>query len=342
MSNSPEKTYTVREMRADVQDTAVLQKLDAASTAVTPEACLVHIHPSGPHLGSRHRVADRPVLIGREPDCPVSVPDRSVSRQHARVVPQPGGGYRVEDLGSTNGTFVNSARVTAAALADGDYLQVGNCIYRFLAGGNLEAEYHEEIHRLTVLDALTGVHNRRSLTEFLDRELDRAKRYERPLAVVLFDIDHFKAVNDRLGHLGGDFTLKAVAARIKGLTRKEELLARYGGEEFALVLPETELPGAVLCGERMRRAVAGQPFEVEGRPFPVTVSVGVAARAGADLTAAGDLLREADARLYEAKRSGRNRVAPPPPAEPGTDLIWLPEPPTDLADPPSPDPDAQP
>jgi diguanylate cyclase (GGDEF)-like protein len=125
----------------------------------------------------------------------------------------------------------------------------------------------------------------------------------------MLDIDHFKAINDRLGHLGGDFTLKHLTHRLKEMARKDELLARYGGEEFALVLPETDLGGALVCAERLRRAVAERPFEVEGRSYPVTVSVGVASRAAGDPGSAADLLRRADRCLYEAKRAGRNRVA---------------------------------
>src|SRR5207245_2245668 len=163
---------------------------------------------------------------------------------------QPGAdGYYAVDLQSTNGTFVNDHPASMYKLKDGDYLRVGNCIYRFLIGGNVEAEYHEEIYRLTIIDALTDIHNKRYLVEFLDRELARSARYRRPLALVLFDLDLFKKVNDNLGHLGGDFTLREVAACVKGSVRKEELFARYGGEEFAVVLPETGREGAVQVGE---------------------------------------------------------------------------------------------
>src|SRR6516165_2972170 len=156
---------------------------------------------------------------------------------------------------STNGTFINDVAVPEQPLKDGDYLRVGNCIYRFLTGGNLEAEYHEEIYRLTIIDALTESHNKRYLHDFLDRELARSARYHRPLALCLFDIDHFKAINDDLGHLAGDFTLRELATCIRSLVRREELFARYGGEEFVLVLPETTLEGAQNMGERVRSMV---------------------------------------------------------------------------------------
>src|SRR5216683_5965160 len=162
-------------------------------------ACLVHIYPTGPSMGTRYPIADGPVVIGRASDCDVRINDHSVSRRHARI--QPGAdGYYAVDLQSTNGTYINDMPASMYKLKDGDYLRVGNCIYRFLMGGNVEAEYHEEIYRLTIIDALTDIHNKRYLLEFLDRELARASRHDRHLALVLFDVDCFKAINDEFGH----------------------------------------------------------------------------------------------------------------------------------------------
>src|SRR5262249_6148519 len=174
-------------------------------------------------MGARYPLSDRPMVIGRGSDVEIRIQDHSVSRRHARI--QPGAdGYYAVDLQSTNGTYVNDVPAAMRQLKDGDYLRVGNCIYRFLAGGNIESEYHEEIYRLTIIDGLTEIHNKRSLMEFLDRELARSARYNRPLALLLFDLDRFKSINDNLGHLGGDFTLRELAACVKAGVRKEELL----------------------------------------------------------------------------------------------------------------------
>ena len=271
------------------------------------DACVVHIYPTGPGMGTRYPLSDTPVVLGRGNDCDIRINDHSVSRRHARI--QPGAdGYYAVDLQSTNGTFVNDVVASICKLKDGDYLRVGNCIYRFLAGGNVEAEYHEEIYRLTIIDALTDIHNKRYLLEFLDRELARSARYGRPLTLILFDIDHFKAVNDELGHLGGDFTLREVAASVKTTVRKEELFARYGGEEFIVVLPETDHDGALVVAERLRALVERHLFQYEGKTFPVTISVGVATTAGEEGLMPTDLIRMADEHLFRAKRDGRNRV----------------------------------
>jgi diguanylate cyclase (GGDEF)-like protein len=270
-------------------------------------ACLVHIYPTGPGMGLRYTLADSPVVIGRGTDCDIHINDHSVSRRHARVNPGADGYYAV-DLQSTNGTFVNDVATAMCRLRDGDYLRVGNCIYRFLAGGNVEAEYHEEIYRLTIIDALTDIHNKRYFLEFLDRELARSNRYNRPLSLLMLDIDRFKTINEVLGHVGGDFVLRELAARIKGNIRKEELFARYGGEEFAIVLPETNTEGAALLGERLRQVVETEPFRYEDKAQPVTVSVGVAATTGLEGLTPQELLRQADEKLFQAKHQGRNRV----------------------------------
>ena len=271
-------------------------------------ACLVHIYPTGPGMGTRYPLSETPLIIGRGTDCEIHINDHSVSRRHARIELGTDGQYAAVDLQSTNGTFVNDVPAALHKLKDGDYLRVGNCIYRFLAGGNVEAEYHEEIYRLTIIDALTETHNKRYLMDFLDRELARSARHHRPLSLVLLDIDLFKSINDELGHLGGDFALRELAACVKSVVRKEELIARYGGEEFALVLPECTHQAAAHVAERIRTMVENHPFHFEGRSFKVTISLGVANTTGEDSPSPTELIRLADNNLLQAKRTGRNRV----------------------------------
>lgn len=151
-------------------------------------------------------------------------------------------------------------------------------------------------------DALTGLLNRRGLFRAFDAEAERARRYGHPLAVILFDLDHFKQINDRLGHAVGDRVLRTVGEEVRRCLRPADVLGRWGGEEFVVVLPETALSGAVEVAERLRYLVSG----LRSDAGPLTASFGVAQYASADNL--GELIRRADRALYEAKRAGRNRV----------------------------------
>jgi diguanylate cyclase (GGDEF)-like protein len=162
---------------------------------------------------------------------------------------------------------------------------------------------------MAIIDALTEIPNKRCLCEFLSRELSRAQRHHRPLSVIMFDVDRFKAVNDDMGHLCGDHVLREMSGRLKGVIRAEELLARYGGEEFAVVLPECVPAEAAAVAERLRQLVESQPFRFDGAELRITISLGVACTQDGELIAPTQLLERADAKLYEAKRAGRNRVA---------------------------------
>ena len=270
-------------------------------------ACLVHIYPTGLAMGTRHLLERHTIVLGRGDDCDITVLDHSVSRRHARFDLDIDA-YLVTDLDSTNGTFVNDTPAKETPLVDGDYLRVGNILYRFLAGGNVEAEYHEELYRLAIHDALTGLYNKRYLMDYLQREIDRSTRYGRPLALILFDIDHFKAINDSMGHLAGDVTLRELADRLRSKICKDDLLARYGGEEFAAVLTEADRATAAELAEQLRRTVEDLPFTFEGRPHQVTISLGVASIDGDEVLTPQALIQRADECLYRAKREGRNRV----------------------------------
>jgi len=162
-------------------------------------------------------------------------------------------------------------------------------------------------------DALTGWSNRHYLEARLQEELARCRRERVPVACLMIDVDHFKAVNDRFGHLVGDDVLRGVARRIGAEVRGSDVAARYGGEEFVILLPGADARAGAVLAERIRARVADRPFDIGGgrAPLPVTVSIGVAdlmPDAAGDHDAAARLIARADAALYEAKAAGRNRV----------------------------------
>ncbi len=279
-------------------------KLPTVEVGRGPE-CLVMLY--GATIGRKIDIEDDEMFIGRDPSNHIALDVDSVSRRHARLSCE-GDARILTDMGSTNGTYVNDHPIDACHLVSGDLLRVGDVIFKYLCGRNVEAAYHEEIYRMTISDGLTNVANVRCLNEFLDREMARSRRYGRGLCVLMLDIDHFKAVNDNLGHLTGDFVLRELAQLTSRRVRREELFARYGGEEFVLVLPETTLEGAVQYAEALRALIETHRFHFEGNTIEITVSIGVAAFQP-NMASSQDLIRIADECLYKAKHAGRNRVA---------------------------------
>jgi diguanylate cyclase (GGDEF)-like protein len=277
-------------------------------TAGAGPDCLVVIYaPSSKQLGKRFSLVDGEVSIGRGVDNSVILNSDSISRRHAGIEIRAGGYYLI-DRHSTNGTYVNDELVLECQLHRGDQIKIGDTILKFLSGADLESQYHETIYKMTIMDGLTGIHNKRYLVEQLDRELSRAIRHERPLSIVICDIDHFKLVNDEFGHLAGDYVLKEVAQLAKSRIRPDDVIARYGGEEIALILPETDLHGGVRIADQLRQIVDDQTFVFEDEYIDVTISCGVAQLQPG--WRAYEFVRAADMQLYEAKRAGRNCVYP--------------------------------
>ena len=257
-------------------------------------------------LGQRLDLDEREVVLGRDSDCGFHIEERSVSRRHARIW-RDAGGYRIRDLGSTNGIRLNEQPVTEAALQDGDCIAIGSCVLKFMQRSSVEARYHEEIYQLATRDALTGLCNRRLFLELIERELQRSAQYGHPLALLIVDLDHFKAINDTHGHVHGDRVLEQVGAALHAVAGDHALAARIGGEEFAIALPEHDRAAARDFAERVRASVAALPLQLGERTHTVTVSVGVGIwQAG--MHTVGALLAAADRALYRAKASGRNRV----------------------------------
>ena len=286
--------------------TRITKVQDVKPKADGGEACLVLIYPPGADMGRRFELIQDSIVLGRGSDCDIQIDRDSVSRKHARIF-RLSNRWMVEDLGSTNGSYVNDAPVKRSQLRDSDFVKIGAAIFKFFFGSGIESSYHEEIYKMTIIDGLTGAYNKRYFLEFLEREIARCSRYGRPLSLLMFDIDHFKRINDTHGHLTGDFVLKEMLQRLLSRVRKEELLARYGGEEFAAVLPETDHEGAMKFAEQLRARVADETFIYEEDELPVTVSVGVHTLNGDDIEPE-EFIKLADEKLFEAKRAGRNQV----------------------------------
>jgi diguanylate cyclase (GGDEF)-like protein len=268
------------------------------------DACLVVIY--GQDLGKKYRFNQETLTIGRSSKCDIHIDEESVSRSHCRLK-RAGGIISIKDNGSTNGTYVNDEQKDEITLRDGDQIKVGRTIFKFLSGGNIENSYHEEIYRLMTVDGLTAVFNKRYFIESLERELSRSRRYRRELSLIMFDIDHFKHINDTYGHLAGDAVLKQLCKVVSDRIRREDLLCRYGGEEFAILLPEIDHFNARLMADKIRRLIEATQFHFERTLINVTISLGVAS-SNSDEIDIEAFIKLADEQLYLAKNGGRNRV----------------------------------
>ncbi len=270
------------------------------------QSCLVQIYPADVVDGMLLIETDE-LMIGRDTDADLMLPDASVSRQHA-IIRRTEQGFEIEDLGSTNGTFIGKQRVDHALLNSGDTIRLGSFLFKFLSAGSVESQYHETVYSALTRDALTGTMNKRYLLETLGRSIATAVRQKQPVTIVMLDIDHFKSVNDTYGHLVGDEVLREFGKRVGEEMCEDDLLARYGGEEFCLLLSATDAVEAMEVAERCRKAVCEQPFETAAGPLDISASFGFAVLNPGQSETGLELINRADAKLYEAKRGGRNRV----------------------------------
>ena len=271
-------------------------------------ACLVVIHaPLQTDLGKRYVLDKDVTTIGRGRDNDIVLPSDCVSRRHSRLERRHES-LHVVDLQSTNGTYLNdeASPVKDRALARGDQLKIGDTIFKYLSGSDIEVQYHEIVFRMAVTDGLTNLANRKQLDTMLGEEIPRARRHGRELSVLMLDIDHFKGINDTHGHLTGDSVLRGLASILSKRLRPNDCLGRYGGEEFCAILPETSLHNAARIGEELRAMVESHAFVADDRKIRVTISIGVGALQ--EGMGVADLYRSADEMLYKAKRTGRNRV----------------------------------
>jgi diguanylate cyclase (GGDEF)-like protein len=270
---------------------------------------------TGPAQGTIVQIDEgREVTLGRGKQANVLIPDPGLSRIHARVFRRQTPSrvdYYIEDCGSTNGTFVGGERIKGpTTLSDGARVGLGRrTVLRFSLQDALEEEALIRMHQSALRDRLTGAFNRGAFDDRLHGELAASRRRGTPIALLLFDIDHFKGFNDTHGHQAGDAVLAAVARCVQQAIRPEDVLARYGGEEFAVILRAISARSAAVMAERVRLAVEELSIAWQGAQIGVTISVGlVHATSQVPVEGPAELIAAADAALYEAKHQGRNRV----------------------------------
>ncbi len=287
-------------------------------TAIAPEvqraldappklrACLLVL--TGTNAGELCRLDGPETILGRGTQASVRLSDDGISRRHARIV-RSKGQLVVEDLGSANGTFVNDEPVMSQVLKEGDKIRLGSTIVlKFGMHDELEEKFQQTMYESALRDGLTRIYNKKYLMDRLRTEMAYAVRHRTLLSVLMFDVDHFKKINDERGHLGGDYVLEHLASLIGGALRTEDVFGRYGGEEFLIVCRGIPGAHASLLAERLRGIVANAHFDFEGSRVPVTVSIGVCTFPDVEMKTVDELIAGADEALYASKHAGRNRV----------------------------------
>lgn len=279
------------------------------NTGVKKQLCLVIV--SGAEKGAVFPLNEGSTTLGRSAQhADFVVSGRGLSRAHARITVS-SEEIQVEDLGSTNGLFINGEKTLSGRLHPGDTLTLGPDVsLRLDAPDQSIQSLLQEMHKGATQDALTGLLNRRSFLQRLSEEASATARHSLQTCLALIDVDHFKSVNDTYGHPAGDAVLVGVAQRLGQSVRGEDTVARFGGEEFVILLRHTNLTGGQILLDRLREVVAGTPFKV---PTPdgeqqinITFSAGLTQLGKSD--SCERVLERADVALYEAKRTGRNRV----------------------------------
>jgi len=293
--------------RADKTAVLNMADLQASGSGIQPDRHLL-VMMQGSQVGQVIALADQPYRIGRHEESEILLPDAGISRRHARLFPEDGG-YAIEDLQSANGTFVQGERIVRRRLCDGDIVQFGSSVVlRYSLVDPDQEAMLRHLYVASITDPLTRAYNREHLDARLLTELSYARRHRTQLSMIMFDVDHFKAVNDTYGHQAGDAVLQEIAAKVHKCLRNEDVFARYGGEEFAVVLREIDIGGAQRAAERLRMIVRSLGVVHDSHTVRVTISAGCAAVAELPELSAQGLIALADRRLYVAKRSGRDRV----------------------------------
>lgn len=298
------------EINPNIKETIALPRFARGEEILPPVPYLQLL--SGPQAGHIWILEQDRLRLGRDEKCDIVLDLAGVSRVHASLE-RVQNDYEILDEESTNGTFVNGHSAIRLGLRDSDLIDLGPCCsLKFGRQRRSDIELVQRLFEGAKLDGLTRVMNRATFFESLEQEIAFSARHEVPFCLLMFDIDHFKSVNDTYGHPAGDEVLRQVANQARGLLRLEDTLGRYGGEEFAILLRGTDEQGALHVAERIRVKVAKLSVPLsEGIQIAVTVSLGLS-QWRPDLTG-DELLAQADQALYHSKENGRNRSTVFPP-----------------------------
>lgn len=253
-------------------------------------------------------VPGRKMAAGRSRRCEVFLDDRNISRVHAHFTTDRSGQTTLEDAGSTNGTLVNGKRVDVAQLQDGDRICMGNVILRYSLKDDLEYVCQHDLFEKATKDQLTGIYNKAFFLDAFRKEFTYHRRYNKPLSLLMLDLDNFKKINDIYGHVNGDVVLRSVCREMSQCLRTEDLLARYGGEEFAVLFRNTGADTARRIARKLLQLVRSMKFSTPSAEFKISMTVGMATYLDENFDSMETMIIHADRNLYVGKRKGKNQV----------------------------------
>ena len=291
--------------------TIVLTDIRAALQASEKEAQLkpaALLVVGGDLNGTLFDLVEPTVTVGRNADNSIALEFNGVSRYHFKLHAN-GESHVLEDCGSKNGTYLNNKKVEAqTVLARADIIKIGSIALKYLPKGDPERLTYDKLNLEANTDKHTGCYNKGYFNNRITLEVNKSKVTGDPLSLIIFDLDHFKKLNDNYGHDAGDFVLKEMAALIRSNgIREQDVFARYGGEEFVILLPKTNLKQSFEIAERLRKLIENKEFIYDGKRLPVTASIGVADYRQGVITGT-DLFKRADEAVYKSKEGGRNQV----------------------------------
>jgi len=290
--------------------TSYLDNASGYDTSISGSACVPYLLVlAGDVVGRVVRLRPgKRYMCGRSRHLDVFLNDENISREHAFFLTSESGQTGLTDLGSTNGTLVNGKKIQSVILNDGDRISMGNVILRFSLKDDLEYVFQQELFEKATKDPLTGVYNRAFFIDALQKEFTFHGRTGKPLSLMLFDLDNFKAINDVYGHVNGDIVLKSLAGELVQCLRKEDVFARFGGEEFVAFFRNTPLEAARRIAEKLLELVRNMDFTLPTVQFKTSVTIGLATLDGENFSSPEELLRRADENLYKGKSAGKDCV----------------------------------
>jgi len=263
----------------------------------------------GDNVGKIYPLDKKTITIGRSDEFDIQLADSSCSREQAIIEFNDNNKPVLKDLDSTNGTFVNGAKITEINIEDGDKILLGfSSVFMFAIQDSLESKFQMNIYESSITDHLTGAFNQKYFLDTLSKAFSYSLRHQSSLGLLMLDIDFFKKINDTYGHIVGDIVLKEFVKRIENNLRNEDILCRYGGDEFAVIVRDFKYGFVKIAAERIRLFFDGRSINCKDHKINISVSIGMATIDNENVSTPEDMIELADANLYKAKQSGGNCI----------------------------------